>query len=65
MFEGRVEGLVTRLQFEQQKSFEKPGRVRQVPLGRACIVKRLDAVVLNVQRRSQFLCLSPYTLEAF
>ena len=48
--EGRVEDLVARQVLGKDEGLEEPGDVRQVPLGRARIVHRLDRHVLGRER---------------
>ena len=60
MFELRVEWTITGKKSLEQKSFEEPGRVRQVPPDRADIGHGLQAVIVRCQRLAQRLALAPH-----
>ena len=44
----------------EQEGLEEPGGVREVPLGRARVVHRLDAIVVHGERTAQHLRLPPH-----
>src|SRR5512144_1846893 len=51
IFEALVEHAIAGQEALQEEGLEEPGGMREVPLGRACIVHRLDDLVLIAQRR--------------
>src|SRR5476651_1818575 len=53
--ERRIEGLIVGQVLAEQEGFEKPGRVRHVPLGGAGIGHRLNDHVLGAEGRNQAL----------
>ena len=53
IFEALVEHAVAGQEALQQEGLEEPGGVREMPLGRASIVHRLDDLVLVAQWRRQ------------
>ncbi len=62
---GRVEHSVIRIKTRQDKRFEKPGSMGEVPFCRAGIGHRLDRLVLWRQIGGQRFGVAPYGLEPF
>src|SRR5215510_7149980 len=53
--EALVEDAIAGEMPQQKKLFEEPGRMRAVPLGRACIGHRLHQLILGAQGRGAAL----------